>query len=75
MFSIAKELTVGASAINCGYAASRSSPGRPATTQAIRSDDKGRTVGEKISRNVSLRVVSPACMAGVRTSCPNLSAL
>ena len=32
-------------------------------------------VEEKISLNVSRLVVNPACMAGVRTSRPNFSAL
>ncbi|HYK87561.1 MAG TPA: hypothetical protein VE398_02245, partial [Acidobacteriota bacterium] len=36
---------------------------------------KKSIVDEKISLNVSRRVASPACMAGVRTSRPNFRAL
>ena len=37
-------------------------------------DHNGTVVAEKMSLNVSRFVASPACMAGVRISRPNLSA-
>ena len=44
-------------------------------TNAILCSAKKLIVEEKISLNVSRLVVNPACMAGVRTSRPNFSAL
>ena len=50
--------------------------GRPeiAEIRTLRCSHSKTIVGEKISRNVSRRVVRPACMAGVLTSRPNFSA-
>ena len=47
----------------------------PKNTNVIFCSDKKLIVEEKISLNVSRRVVKPACIAGVRTSRPNFSAL
>jgi hypothetical protein len=38
-------------------------------------DHTKSSLDEKTSLNVSCLVVNPACIAGVLTSCPNLSAL
>ncbi len=46
-----------------------------ANTSATVHDNKGSSIAAKIPLNVSRRVVSPACIAGVRMSRPNLSAL
>lgn len=72
----------GASAIQCCYAAIERREWSTSTNKAeskntkvtLRSAKKCM-VEEKISRNVSRLVVNPACMAGVRTSSPNFSAL
>ena len=71
-----------ASAIQCCYAAierrewftSTNKVESKNTKVTLRSAEKCM-VEEKISRNVSRLVVNPACMAGVRTSSPNFSAL
>ncbi len=72
----------GASAIKCCYAAAGSGTGAGETGFRIRvsrktstRDHKGIVVAKKMSRNESRLVVSPACMAGVRISRPNFSAL
>jgi hypothetical protein len=44
-------------------------------TNMILCNARGLIVEEKISLSVSLLAVNPACMAGVRTSRPNFSAL
>ena len=70
----------GASVIECCYAASctRLSSTMTKIVERASTDltfSHTRTiVDEKISRNVSRRVVRPACMAGVLTSRPNFSA-
>ena len=71
----------GASAIQCCYAAIDRRELSILTNKAesknmnmtFRSAPKC-IVEEKISLNVNHQVVNPACMAGVRTSYPNLSA-
>ncbi len=72
----------GASAIKCCYAARgiRATGGRIdvaelPNTKAIALCDKRVGDDVKSALNVSLRWVSPACMAGVRISRPNFKAL
>ena len=71
----------GASAIQCCYAAierrewfTSTNKVESKNTKVTLRSAKKCMVEEKISRNVSRLVVSPACMAGVRTSSPNISA-
>ena len=73
--------TLGASAIKCCYAAT-GIPGSSALTQKVQcantnmifSDVEKTIFDEKISLNVNLPLVNPACWAGVLTSRPNFNA-
>jgi hypothetical protein len=72
----------GASVINCCYAARDigisstvdENVDLPKANMTL-IDLKKVTADEKISLNVSRRLVSPVCIAGVLTSLPNFSAL
>jgi 2-polyprenyl-6-methoxyphenol hydroxylase-like FAD-dependent oxidoreductase len=73
--------TTGASAIKCCYAA-RGISASSALTQMVQCpnanmipDAKNTIRDEKISLSVNCLLVNPACIAGVLTSRPNLSAL
>ena len=71
---------LGASAINCCYAA-RDIGVSSTTTKAVDcpdltfSDTHRKIAGVKISLNVNRRVVSPACIPGVLISSPNFNPL
>src|SRR5437867_11014994 len=75
-------LRIGASAIQCCYAATErresstlTDPGESKNANVtLRSANKS-IVDEKFSLNVSRLVANPACMAGVLSSPPNFSAL
>ncbi len=71
----------GASAIKCCYAAAGSGTRAgetglcvPVSRKTSTRDDEGIVVAKKLSRNVSRRVVRPACVAGVGVSRPNFRA-
>ena len=74
--------TRGASVIKCCYAAKGIGAAvigfgmaESATTNGMVFDEKQLAGDEKMSLNVSRRLVRPACIAGVRVSRPNFRAL